>query len=352
MTLLIDPLKQSHCYLRRFSKRFSLSLAVWFILSFALALIVGGCAFGTAKPTPLRVGMNSWPGYALSLYAQSEGLFKQRGLDVELVQFINQQDNIAATMRGTIDASFVPLWEVMQLETGDSKPAFVMVADVSAGADGIVARPEITRIEDLKGKKIGVKLGTVTHLVLLEALQSAQLTSSDVELVNVSNEIGIQRLKDSKLDAAVVWEPALSATAQAVDGNVIFTTADVDSLVIDGLAARADYIEANQAVFTQFILAWLDAIYAVETNPNEVFSVIGQQIDQSASAFATDYAGLQKGDLEMNRRMFESGRLSEAIQQVKQLLETNPQYSQFLEQEIVVEPTPMINAIQQWSPPS
>jgi NitT/TauT family transport system substrate-binding protein len=335
---------------RAFLKRFKVAFLAWFILAFGLSLLINGCSVTASKPTHLRVGMNSWPGYALGLYSQAEGLFEKRGLEVEFVQFINQQDNIEATMRGALDASFVPLWEVMQVPAGTEQPAVVMVADISAGADGIVARPGINSVADLKGKKVGVKLGTVTHLILLEALKSQQINSSDVQLVDVSNEIGIQRLKDGKLDAAVVWEPTLSETAKAIKGKVIFTTADVDSLVIDSLATRASYAQENQKALTQFVLGWLDAVHAVDTNPDQVFAVIGEQLGKSGQAFGASYTGLEKGDLIMNQRMFEGGRLSEAVQQIQQLVESDPQQSQVLNTDVIIEAAPVTAAVKDWKP--
>ena len=226
----------------------------------------------------MRVGMNSWPGYSIALYAKEAKLFEKRGLNVELIRFNNQQDNIRATIRGAQDMSFVPLWEVMQVDSNNDKPVIVLVADISAGSDGIVARAGIESVKDLKGKKVGVKLSTVTHLILLEALKFQQLKPEDVEIQDVSNERGLELLKAGKLDAAVVWEPSLSKTAKQIGGKVIFTTKDVDSLVIDSLVTGANTIKSNQESVTKFIMAWFDAIHAVNTIPDQVFESIGRQI--------------------------------------------------------------------------
>lgn len=234
----------------------------------------------------MRVGMNSWPGYSIALYAKEAKLFEKRGLNVELIRFNNQQDNIRATIRGAQDMSFVPLWEVMQVDSNNDKPVIVLVADISAGSDGIVARAGIESVKDLKGKKVGVKLSTVTHLILLEALKSQQLKPEDVEIQDVSNERGLELLKAGKLDAAVVWEPSLSKTAKQIGGKVIFTTKDVDSLV-----TGASTIKSNQESVTKFIMAWFDAIHAVNTIPDQVFESIGRQIKQTKETAAIDYSG-------------------------------------------------------------
>jgi NitT/TauT family transport system substrate-binding protein len=263
---------------------------VLFVLTFAIAILFNGCS-QTQELKTMRVGMNSWPGYSIALYAKEAKLFEKRGLNVELIRFNNQQDNIRATIRGAQDMSFVPLWEVMQVDSNNDKPVVVLVADISAGSDGIVARAGIESVKDLKGKKVGVKLSTVTHLILLEALKSQQLKPEDVEIQDVSNERGLELLKAGKLDAAVVWEPSLSKTAKQIGGKVIFTTKDVDSLVIDSLVTGANTIKSNQESVTKFIMAWFDAIHAVNTIPDQVFESIGRQIKQTKETAAIDYSG-------------------------------------------------------------
>jgi NitT/TauT family transport system substrate-binding protein len=293
--------------------------------------------------------MNNWPGYAIALYAKDAGLFEKRGLNVELVRFNNQQDNIRATIRGSLDASFVPLWEALQVDPGNDRPAYLMAADISYGSDGIVARPEVKSIADLQGKTVGAKLGTVSHLILLEALKSNNLKPSDVDIKDVSNDTAVQLLKQGQLDAAVLWEPLLSQTATEIKGQIIFTTKDVDSLVIDGLATRASFATQHQAELTQFILAWFDTIHAVETQPDAVFKNVAQQLGQTPESFRQDYSGLKKGDITLNQRMFD-GRLQEAKQEIIQLLHTDPRHRQVIREDIDINDRPMMAAIQAWKP--
>lgn len=334
----------------KFSRLRIRPLLLWLLVGM-LTLVVGvhGCAREHPQPSTLRVGLNNWPGYAIALYAQEAGLFKKQGLNVDLVRFNNQQDNIRASIRGSLDASFVPLWEAMQVDPGNDRPTYLMVVDISSGSDGIVARSGLQSVKDLRGKKVGAKLGTVSHLILLEALKSHQINPQDVTLEDLSNDTAIQRLKAGAIDAAVVWEPALSQTATAIKGKVIFTTRDVDSLVIDGLATRASFAATHQAELTQFILAWFDTIQAVETNPIAVFDVVAKRLGQSREAVMRDYSGLKKGDIDLNRRMFE-GRLQEAKRQIVQLLREDSRHARVIREDIEIDDRPVMAAIKSWKP--
>jgi NitT/TauT family transport system substrate-binding protein len=57
-----------------------------------------------------------------------------------------------------------------------------MVTNISHGADGIVAQPAIKSVANLRGKRVGAKLGTVNHLILLEALKLHQIKPEEVKI--------------------------------------------------------------------------------------------------------------------------------------------------------------------------
>lgn len=330
----------------KYQRSFLLTLIFW---SFLIAISIKGCSLNSEVTLkPFKVGLNSWPGYQVILYAQEQGLFRQHGLEVEFVRFTNQQDNIRATMRGAQDASFVPLAEVLQVDPNQEAPVYIMVADISAGSDGIVAGPNITSIKDLKGKKVSVKLGTVPHLVLLEALKANQLQPDDIEIVDVINERGAEMLKQGKISASVLWEPLLSDTAKSIGGKVIHTTADVDSIVIDGLATRLSMVTGKQDELVRFIETWFDIMKAIEKNPQAVFTSVAKQLGTTVEIFAEDYKGLKKGDLEMNRRMFASGRLSEASQQTRQLLLADVRHGRIIREDVKINGELIAKATKNW----
>ncbi|MCC3508139.1 MAG: ABC transporter substrate-binding protein [Microcoleus sp. PH2017_17_BER_D_A] len=208
--------------------------------------------------------ITSWVGFDIALYAQASGIFKQRGLKVELIRFENQQDSSRAAMRGSSDAAFTSFWDVMQVDSGDSKPLVLMTTNISAGADGIVAQQRIKSVANLQGKKVGAKLGTVNHLILLEALKVNQIKPSNVQILDYSNEVSAQKIKEGEIDAAILWEPMLGDTAKSINGNIIYTTKQVDSLVIDTLMSSDKIVKAKKAELKQFMLAWFDVMHAVK----------------------------------------------------------------------------------------
>ena len=321
---------------------------ILFIVTLISLLITNGCFFqqnNTLKT--FRVGIINWPGYDIVLYAQEAELFKNRGLEVEFVRFQNNLDASRAMLRGSIDASFSTLWEAKQLDPGNDKPIFVLVTNISYGSDGIVTQSNLKSVTDLKGKKIGARLGTVNHLILLEALNLYNLRPTDVEIDNISNQTAVEKMKQGLLDGAVIWEPLLSKTAQDIQGNIVYTTRDLDSLVIDGLLTRSETLRNKKEEITRFVMTWFDLMEAIDVNPNEVFQVVGQQLDQTLESFTRDYAGLKKGDIAMNQSMFEpQGRLIQALEEIKNLLQEDSRHSRIIREDVEINGDPVISAIE------
>ncbi|MEG3953376.1 MULTISPECIES: ABC transporter substrate-binding protein [unclassified Microcoleus] len=324
------------------------SLSVLCVLTLAVSLIVNACNLASQQLAPLRVGILSWAGFDIALYAQEAGLFKQRGLDVQFIRFENNQDSTRAMLRGNLDANFTSLWDVIQSDSGNDKPVVLMVTNISHGADGIVAQPGIKSVANLRGKRVGSKLGTVNHLILLEALKLHQIKPEEVNIEDISNEKSVDLMQKKRLDAAVLWQPLLGETAQSIKGNIIYTTQEIDSLIVDTLASRSTITRTKKAEFKQFIMAWFDIMSAVETKPNEVFQKVGKSLGQKSEAFAKDYAGLKKGDIAMQQQMFKSGRLPEAIAQMAKLLKSDPRGGRIPRQDVEINTEIVTTAINEW----
>ncbi|WP_416671012.1 ABC transporter substrate-binding protein [Egbenema bharatensis] len=333
------------------SLRPPVSLAGWFTLALTFTLTIGllpGCSPGqTANLKPLKVGVTTWPGFDIILYAQSANLFQKHGLDVELIRFENQQDSARAVLRGSLDLAFASLWDTMQVDPGNDKPVFMLVSNISHGADGIVAQPGVASIADLRGKQVGAKLSTVNHLILLEALKLHQVPPSEVNIVDVSNETAAQMMRTGRLDAAVLWEPMLGETADAIDGSIPHTTADLDSLVIDGVMTRSEVLQTKKPELAAFVATWLDVMQAIDTTPDTVFAAVGEALGQSGESFGSDYAGLKKGDVVMQQQMFQQDGLKTASTSLIQLLEADPRHGRIPRNDIEFSAEPLSLALEE-----
>ena len=107
------------------------------------------------------------------------------------------------------------------------------------GNDMVVASPGVKTVAELKGKKVGVEVGFVSHLLLMNALKSAGLKQEDITLVNVPTDQTPQTLKSGKVQAIVAWQPNSGQALKEVPGSTpIFTSAHVPGIIYDLLCVN------------------------------------------------------------------------------------------------------------------
>ncbi len=152
-------------------------LAFGFILALALTMSRG------ASAAPLTIGYSDWPGWVAWQVAIDKGWLKEAGIDATF-QWFDYSASMDAFSAGKIDAVTMTNGDTLVTGAGGGKSIMIMLTDYSNGNDMIVAKPGIKSLKELKGKKIGIEVGLVEHLLLMQGLKDAGMKEDDVELVN------------------------------------------------------------------------------------------------------------------------------------------------------------------------
>ncbi|MEW5709253.1 MAG: taurine ABC transporter substrate-binding protein [Pseudomonadota bacterium] len=121
--------------------------------------------------------------------------------------------------------------------------------------------------QDLKGKKIAVPFVSTTHFHTMFALEVWGIKPAEVRLLNMQPNQIAAAWERGDIDAAYVWDPALSRIKQS--GKVLITSGELSKkgkATFDGIAAHRKWAEANQDFMVKFTktLADLYAAYAKE----------------------------------------------------------------------------------------
>ena len=200
-------------------------------------------AFGLAlaaslEAAPMKIGYSDWPGYTVLEVAKQKGWFKEAGVDVELVWF-DYLPSLDAFAANKIDAVAVVATDALVNGANGAKSKIIALLDYTDGNDMIIGVPGVNSIKDLKGKKIGLEVTLVEHLLLLKALEINGMKQSDIELVNTPTNETPQTLGSGKVAAVAAWYPVSGQALKAVAGSKpLFTSAEAKGLIYDVLAVN------------------------------------------------------------------------------------------------------------------
>ncbi|TQE92104.1 MAG: aliphatic sulfonate ABC transporter substrate-binding protein [Spiribacter salinus] len=269
-------------------------------LILALALLFS--AF-SASAEPLRIGYNQWAGFGPVFVAKEKGFFADEGLDVDMNAFGGPADTLPPLIAGSLDMALSTPDSVIPLNDNGKEVVAIMVLDASHGGDGIIAHESIDSVADLKGKRVGVTLGEVNHLLLMLALGEAGLSGDDINLTNMSAGDAGAAFLSGNLDAAVTWEPWLSRAGEG-DGHVLFTSADVPNMLIDVVTVTPETLDTREDDLKAFTAAIDKALEEIESNPSESHEIIADWLDTEADQVAGMMEGIRVYGSEKNTRLF------------------------------------------------
>lgn len=270
---------------------------------FIMMLMVSGMACSPQKP-PIRIAISAWAGVEPAELAAQLGYYEKRGVEVEMVRFSAYSDSIAALVDGKVDAGMHTLDDAIRYFSTGRDVRVVLLTDYSFGGDGLVARPGIETLADLRGTKIGAEVGTVGHLSLLKILEAGGLTTNDVTIVSIPAWEIQQSMLDGKIDAGVTWEPYLTSTADMQGGKVLITSRDYPETIITTMTFDAAVLKDRPADVEKVVAAYFDAMEYIKQNPQDAYQRMGQAEGVSAEEFESHVAGIHYLDLPANLDLF------------------------------------------------
>jgi NitT/TauT family transport system substrate-binding protein len=218
------------------------------VLTLALLTLAGLAGVDAA---PLKIAYSDWPGYTIMEVAKQKGWFKDAGLDVEMAWF-EYLPSIDAFSAGKVDAVCVVADDAMVTGANGGKSKIIALLDYSEGSDMIVGAPGIESIKDLKGKKVGVEVTLVEHMLLLQALKDNGMSQDDVTLVNTATDKTPQTLASGQVSAIGAWYPISGQALKTVAGSKkLYTSAQAKGLVFDVLAVNPTSYAKNKEAWAK-----------------------------------------------------------------------------------------------------
>jgi len=197
------------------------------LVSLSLALVVGtAVSLPAFAQTKLKVAEGSRSFTVMPLYiAIDAGYFAEKGITIDLVTMKGGPAAANALMSGDVDIA-VSLAETPIKMKGQGKDLRVLtlVQDRNPCALVVPAASKVTKLADLKGKKIGVTAtGSLSDLVARAYIRAQGLQESDFELIGLGSGATVAAaLERGQIDAAMTFTPFLTKLLTEKTGRIIY----------------------------------------------------------------------------------------------------------------------------------
>lgn len=280
-------------------------------------------ADGADAPQKLRVAYAAiTAAFSVPWVAKEAGIYQRHGLDVELVYIASGSRAVQTLVGGSIDIACIggPAGVDAKLAGADTIYVAIPVNKVLVFT---VAAPQIQRIEEMRGKSIGVtRVGTVTDFFTRIYLRQNNLVPDKDVMIRQAGGLPeiVAALKAGQIHGGTFGFPAvLHARAAGFRVLVDYNTAGY-RYPLSTVIVTQRLLRTQESAVRRFLEAHIEAVHRFKTDPELAMRVIGKYTQTTDRAMLDETQKVYAGALErVPYPDLESMKLG-----LTQVAETNP----------------------------
>lgn len=275
-----------------------LKRTVW-IASVIVGLFFTGCAEEPKKP--LRVGTNLWPGYETLYLARDLGFFE--GSPIRLVELSSATDVIHAFRNGLLEVAALTLDETLTLLQTETDLRIFLIMDISSGADALLARAStVSKLSDLKDSRIAVENSAVGATMLIRALERANLSVDEIEIVPATVDRHVELYDAGKVDAVVTFDPVRTQLISK-GAKVLFDSREIPGQIVDVLVTRKSLLEGRTEVLQQLVNGQFKSLEFLRNHPKETAKKLAPRLAITPDELTNSFKGMVLPGLTANQAL-------------------------------------------------
>ncbi len=219
--------------------------------------------------------------YSMPWVAEELGLFKKQDIDFDFVYIPSSSTATAAILGGNVEIGLLGgVGIVNAFVSGATDLAFIgSIKNIMT--QSILAKPEITRLEQLRGKRIGVtRIGSNTHYFTVQAFRRAGMnTDKDITFIQTGGEAEtVGALMSGRIDAATLLPPS-DGRALALGFRYVVFGPDIGiPYAASTIATRRSLMAKRGPAIGRFMRAMAEASRAMHRDKELVFRVMEKKL--------------------------------------------------------------------------
>jgi len=227
----------------------------------AVALLPAATAQAQEK-TSFKLCWSIYVGWMPWGHIQESGLMKKwadkYGIDVEIVQINDYVESINLYTAGEYDGCSMTNMDALSIPAGGGvDTTALIVGDYSDGNDGIILKDK-SSLAEIEGQTVNLVELSVSHYLLVRALDSVGLSERDITVVNTSDADMIAAYGTSDVTAVVTWNPLLSEIEAMANATKVFDSSQTPGEIIDIMMVNTETLAANPDFGKAVTGAWYE----------------------------------------------------------------------------------------------
>jgi sulfonate transport system substrate-binding protein len=289
-----------------------------------MALFIGGMALnasaGEVKKdyTGLVIHLATQPSQVQISLSEELGYFKEEfgadGITFDVRTFPSGPPIIEAFAAGNIDIGQVGNLPAIQAANNNIPIRIIGAYMTSTGkSEGLLARKGsgITSLADIKGKKIGVQIGSASHLLLMQYLQTLNLTEEDIQIVNLSFGDINAALEAGSIDGGVSQLPQMASVIESGTATLL-EDASKYPLSSSTIVATTAFLEKYPELVPRILKTFNRAVKYSRANEDEAIRILHERNDVAVSSYKLSFASTNF-DLFLDAKRIEALKTNEAF---------------------------------------
>jgi ABC-type nitrate/sulfonate/bicarbonate transport system substrate-binding protein len=213
--------------------------------------------------------------------AEEAGLFKKYGLDFQLVYISSASMVTAAMLSGSGDVAISGGEAIVRAAAQGVNELVFIAAAKNSLTHSILARPEVKRPEDLRGKMLGLtRIGSNSHYFVIQALRRYGVDPAEVNFIQTGGQVeNLTALLNGKVDAATMTGPSGGARAIAEGFRYAVYGPELRiPFAAAMLVTRRALLRTHAPIIERFIRAMAEAMKIMFKDKELTYKVLGKYL--------------------------------------------------------------------------
>jgi NitT/TauT family transport system substrate-binding protein len=272
--------------------------------------------------------------YAMPWVAEELGLFKKYDIDFAFVYIPSSSTATSAILGNNVEVGLLGGVGIVNAYVNGATDLVFIGSIKNIMTQSVLAKPDITKLEQLRGKKIGVtRIGSNTHFFTVQAFRRAGMNpDKDITFIQTGGEAEtLGALVSGRIDAATLLPPSDGRAIAQGFRYVVFGPDIGIPYAASTIATRRSIIAKRTPVIGRFMRAMAEASKSMHRDKELVYRVMEKKLRIKDRAILDASYAIEMKVMEPRLEL-----KAQAIQpMIEEVARTNPRANEVKPQELM-----------------